>query len=336
MEFKKFNSIENSYRTKFLNKIVEEGHGNKEYVVTEKIHGANFSFWVDDFKIATGKRSGLNGDKENFNGSQGLVKKYYSHLRALFEYVKTDRNAKEVAIFAEIFGGGYNHKEVQRDIHATRVQKGVEYCPQNAVVCYDLMIDGILQDVDECNRLLDLFGIPRAETLFRGSLEDCLKYPNKYITTIPKLLGLPEIADNVCEGNVIRPSQATYLWSGERLILKNKNEKFKEKQDEPKRLKDTPKGLTDDAKAVLEQALTYLNDNRLRNVLSKLGAIEPGDFGKIMGNLTHDLMEDFSKDHGDILEALDQDSRKQLGKQLGMNAALLVRKNFANILDNNF
>ena len=238
-------------------------------------------------------------------------------------------------MFCEIFGGSY--PGVERDIHATRVQKEVLYCPQNAIIAFDLMVDGLLLDVDEANNLLDLHGIPRAQTLFRGTLQDCLAYTNEYVTTIPILFGLPAIENNICEGNVIRPAQTTYLWSGERLILKNKNSKFTEKETgEPKRLKDTPKGLTEDAQKTLELALTFLNDNRLRNVLSKLGPVTQSDFGKIMGNLQHDIMEDFVKDHGEILEALDKDSRKQLQKQLGMQTALLVRKNFANILDNNF
>lgn len=336
MDFKKYNSIENSYRTKFLNKIVEEGHSNKIFVVQEKIHGANFSLWMDEVKIVCGKRSGFLDDKVSFNGSQGVVKKYYGNLRNLFTFLQTDRNAKEVAVFCEIYGGGYPHPEVARDKHATRVQGEVQYCPDNRIIGFDISVDGILQDVDETNYLLDKFNLPKAETLFRGSLEECLKYPNEFTTTIPKLLGLPEIDGNTCEGVVIRPIENTYLWSGERLILKNKNAKFSEKDKEPKRLKDTPKDLTEEAKSVLEIALTYLNDNRLRNVLSKLGPVTQSDFGKIMGNLMHDLMEDFLKDYGDILEALDKDSRKQLGKQIGQHSALLVRKNFANILDNQF
>lgn len=44
--FKKYNSIENSYRQKFLNYIVEQGKAAGEWTVSEKVHGANFSFVV--------------------------------------------------------------------------------------------------------------------------------------------------------------------------------------------------------------------------------------------------------------------------------------------------
>jgi hypothetical protein len=33
MEFKKYNSIENSYQDAFLSSIIEQGFGNQEYLV---------------------------------------------------------------------------------------------------------------------------------------------------------------------------------------------------------------------------------------------------------------------------------------------------------------
>ena len=45
-EFKKFNSLENSYRDNFISKIREQGFESEEYIVTEKLHGANYSFTV--------------------------------------------------------------------------------------------------------------------------------------------------------------------------------------------------------------------------------------------------------------------------------------------------
>lgn len=43
-------------------------------------------------------------------------------------------------------------------------------------------------------------------------------------------LGLPPIADNICEGVVIRPVTPTYLRNGCRVLIKNKNARFAEKK----------------------------------------------------------------------------------------------------------
>lgn len=42
--FKKYNSIENTYRQEFLDKIKGHGFWEDEFVVQEKVHGANLSY----------------------------------------------------------------------------------------------------------------------------------------------------------------------------------------------------------------------------------------------------------------------------------------------------
>ena len=44
LEFKKYNSIENSFSREFMEKVVAEMPADLEYVVQEKVHGANTSF----------------------------------------------------------------------------------------------------------------------------------------------------------------------------------------------------------------------------------------------------------------------------------------------------
>lgn len=60
MEFRKYPSIENSYRKGFAQAVRDAGEeAGAEWVVTEKIHGANFSFWTDGSNVACGKRTSL-------------------------------------------------------------------------------------------------------------------------------------------------------------------------------------------------------------------------------------------------------------------------------------
>lgn len=47
MRFKKYSEIENSYRKKNIDIIVAEKLDKGEFVVQEKAHGANLSFWYD-------------------------------------------------------------------------------------------------------------------------------------------------------------------------------------------------------------------------------------------------------------------------------------------------
>ena len=47
LEFKKYSSIENSFNREFMERIVAEMPTDLEYVVQEKVHGANTSFLCD-------------------------------------------------------------------------------------------------------------------------------------------------------------------------------------------------------------------------------------------------------------------------------------------------
>ena len=65
--FKKYNSIENTYREKQIEQVYLHGYDNEKYVVQEKVHGANFSFITDGEVIQVAKRSGLIAEDEKFN-----------------------------------------------------------------------------------------------------------------------------------------------------------------------------------------------------------------------------------------------------------------------------
>ena len=46
VEFIKFPSLENTYREKEISRIAEQGLDQQKYIVTEKVHGAHFDFYV--------------------------------------------------------------------------------------------------------------------------------------------------------------------------------------------------------------------------------------------------------------------------------------------------
>mmetsp|Transcript_13892 Transcript_13892/g.32393 ORF Transcript_13892/g.32393 Transcript_13892/m.32393 type:complete len:94 (-) Transcript_13892:153-434(-) len=62
MKFKKYTSIENSHRKKFVADCVsaiELGYCKDDFVVEEKAHGANFAFYYDGTELKTASRSGF-------------------------------------------------------------------------------------------------------------------------------------------------------------------------------------------------------------------------------------------------------------------------------------
>jgi len=322
--FKKYSSIENSYRLKFVNQIREK-YSQEKYIVQEKIHGANFSFCITHTGIKCAKRSTFLAEKENFYNSKKVLNKYKNQLEQL--YVENFNENDEVVIYGEIYGGSYPHKDVlsTRD---KKVQSGVFYAPDGDFIAFDMLVNGTFLSILEMNRLLDSVQIPRSEILFEGTFEECLEFPNKFLTTLPSKKGLPLIENNFCEGVVIKPNQPLFLENGYRVIVKNKHEAFRE--DNGSKVK-PPTNISPISSELIEKAVPYINENRLRAVISKIGTLTKKDFGKLVGLLVKDVMEDLGKDF-EIEEIEDKEVAKFLNKEVGN----FIRPYFINIIDGNF
>ena len=310
MKFYKFPSIENSYRDTWIEMIREKGMAAdyRSWVVQEKIHGMNASIMCDGTQILFGTRNDFRNENEVpvchvADDMKECVTNLYHILKkkgTLFDCV---------IVYGEIFGGSYNHPEVQKYSRVSKVQKGVDYIPGVSFYAFDILLvtdwtkEPYFLNTVICESLFDQSGFFFAKTLFEGNLDDCLKYPNDNPTTIPKQFGLPEIEGNVMEGVVIKPVVPAFI-GDHRVILKNKNDKFKEKQQESNKEKQNQDfSLSEEEQELVNEALHLVNYNRFKSVLSKIPESTTEEFwdnkaniGRLMKESVSDAMEEFSKD----------------------------------------
>lgn len=360
MQFREYSSIENTYRQKEIDTIIQQGKAGGMWRVSEKVHGANISFWYDGKELKCAKRTGFLGEGSNFFNWQDVRMDEQPKIEKLWKYLLetmkvTKHTFKDeadkiqtiehpiigIVLYGEIFGGNYPHPDVPRDYCGMTVQKGVYYTPSNLFYCFDIKINGSFINETLKGELCEMFNIFWDKPLFEGTFEECINYKNEYQTTIPGRLRLPDIENNICEGNVIKPIEPAWLWCGSRVILKNKNEKFAEvtKKSSGQKIMKVDKQeviLSEKAIEMLEMLLSYVNENRLRNVLSKMEKVTDHQFGLIVGNFIKDVMEDFLKDHRDNFIVLDIKEQKYIPKRVGNECTILLRRNFLNIIDGTF
>lgn len=325
--FTKYNSIENSYREEFLQKIKDQGFDLREYVVQEKVHGANLSFITQDgTQFYAAKRLGAIEPDEQFYNYQQVRESILPQLQELWKLVLQDfPSTKQMSVFGELCGGAYPHPEVSQDKNALVVQQGIYYSPANEFYAFDILLDkGQYLPVLQATRYFQHLGLLHAETLFKGSLKECLAYPDSFSSLIPKTLGLPTLEPNIAEGVVIKPIEACYLSSGSRVILKNKNDKWAENARYHKLL-DPTENPSDKLRQLQETLQTYVTGNRLHNLLSKIGPVTTKDFGKVLGLYNKDILEDFGKDYHKELAEIDKKEVKVLNKSIGEVASEKVK-----------
>lgn len=335
MEFKKYPSIENTYQADTLQAIADQGFGEAEYLVQEKIHGANLSFFTDGVAVSAAKRTEPVAEEESFYNAIALRDQHRQRMLDLFSALNAESGAKQITVFGELFGGGYPHPGVPRDESAQLVQQGIYYHPGNQFIAYDILLDAAtFLDADATEAWLSRFGFLYARTLYRGSLTACLAYPNEFKTTLPAAFGLPELDGNTCEGVVIRPVQPLFFRSGSRVILKNKNERWSENNKYIDRallraLMQTDNELSEAAQVMCEEIFKFVHENRLTNLLSKMGPVDlKKDLGRLQGMFNKDVLEDFLKVHHAAFGALEKAEGKSVTKFLNTQAAKLIRDYF--------
>lgn len=330
MDFYKFHSIENSYREKLINKILEHHCSNDDnpWCVTEKIHGANFSFTTDGQEVIAGKRTSFLKTKQErdwFMKSDYIYEKYKDNVLDLFNYFK---DAKQLVIYGELFGGLYHCKGVSKIKEFPTIQKGVQYSPEHQFRAYDIAV------IDKDNNksyvnykiAIDTFKtckIPYLDILYSGSFKECLDWSKQHYedkTTIPEQLDLPEIENNVREGHVLKPIEPAKLSSGESIVLKHKNDKFKEVQNSKNKNK-----VSDKVRKFIDLCLCYVTEQRLDNVLSKFGELDSKSIGKVIGLFSKDVFEDFRKDV-EKYDELETKEKKHVRKSVNTECSKLIMK----------
>lgn len=328
MEFKKFPSLTNAYMTKFLAMIKEQGLGLfDEWVVYEKVHGSNFSLHYDGETLKAARRTSFLDEHEKFHGYKAVIETHREDIIKLWEVLGKPAH---LAVYGELFGGSYAHKDVQA-IQTSRIQKGIEYCLDVRFFVFDISVNDNILGADSFKMLMKDSNFFEAKELFRGTLEECLEYGDTFQTTIPERLELPPIEDNICEGTVIKPILTTFIGDN-RVILKNKNDKWTEKAAAPKvKVSDT---YSEEVKAMIENVSRFVTENRLKNVVSKEAELELKDFGKLLKLFNTDIIEDFLKEYS--INDFSKVERSQITKSVNTFSAKMIRDNINAIVNGEF
>lgn len=330
MIFKTYNAIENAYQTRVIDQIRLQGFGDEVFIVQEKVHGANFSFFTDGNEIRIGKRTAFITKDEKFFNAHQILERYRKNVIEVFRKVKAMHpDVETVVIYGELFGGGYKHKEVEPVKDAVKVQKGIEYTPHNDFYAFDIKLNGVTYlDTDVINPIFEETGFFYAQTLFQGTLEEALRFPNVFNSKIPGWFGLPEL-NNMCEGTIIRTLKTRYFGNGARVILKNKNEKWIEKAKMVKKQEKTVQKqmrFSETAQNIWDEIQRYATVNRLNNVVSKVGELEPKMVGKVIGLFAQDILEDFGKDFPEAFTTIEKEEQKMINKKLNSLVIDIVKQ----------
>lgn len=297
-QFKKFPSLENTYQTKPIQIAEELSLDKQQYIVTEKVHGANFSFWMTEEHLSVegiglcstvvikcAKRSGWIEDDEKFFNYQPVLEKYRNRLENIFDAMSDD--CEELVIFGELYGGN--------------IQSGMCYKDEQDFIAFDMKLDGVPVDKLAMFNDLKTYEIPCVPLLGKfDTLQEALNFNESFASLLMREGFSGEEKHKEAEGVVIEPVTPSWFPNGSRVYFKKKTKRFLEKGGN--KIKKAPETLPKELEGILTTSFEYINESRFQSVCSKIGEVTIKDIGKVMGLMTQDILLDVQKDGFEIPE----------------------------------
>lgn len=306
------------------------------WVVTEKIHGANFGITTDGSSVRFAKRKEFLQPESDFFNYQSLKHKLVEKVKEIFTILRAERKQLVfVYVYGELFGGEYPHPNVPAVSNVQAVQTGVYYSPKIEYCAFDIAVEenskSAARSYLDYHKAIELFqqvGMMYAQPLFLGKYEDALAYNIEFDSTIPALLGLPKLPYvNKAEGIVIKPIKSIYIetYKGRiRPIIKQKIPEFAEDSrfhSAKKWMTPTPQSLPQhlSIESELSQEMQALvTPPRLSNVISKVGITVSDKFQKqeLIELLVSDVLETFNEEYESLFCCLSTDIQQNMIEKL--------------------
>jgi Rnl2 family RNA ligase len=293
-------------------KMASKGKGNtpaaRNWVATEKVHGAHFALVCDASGPRPAKRREFLAEDE-LDEFFGVSRIWPALTVAAARCAALLRNSAGLAedaavtLYGELAGGRYPHPDVPEVDGAQPVQTGVWYAPSLFWLLFDAQVT-----VGERRRWLaerevraaaSDAGLLSVPVLARGPLKQLQDLPAAFPSRVPALFGLPELEDNLAEGYVLKPA-VEWEEGAERPMLKVKQKAFAEDHRfaGARPYIAPPEGAAGVPAWLVVQASALLTPTRAAAAVSKLG---PGSATEVVaGEIAKDAAEEISEELGGL------------------------------------
>ena len=310
MDFTKWNSIENHYQKGIFERWIylNPELNNIDVEITEKIHGANFSILVSPCEKAkfASRNSVLEEDAKFYGFQEVFEREEYVGLIKFLEVLSRKHDA-EIQLYGELYGG--------------KIQKGVFYGTEKNFRWYSLRWNGAIYPPQKAAIILNNFLHLKAPAVGVFNVGgDLIKFIDEVETEFQSNLTPKEYTErNICEGVVMVPYEQNFWNQSSLLLIKKKNEEFKDKSHARKHER-VEKVIPENVQELTDEALSYINENRTNDLQSKNGEFNDiKDISKFAKEYFNDLFSDFEKDNYTEWHCLDKLEQGYIKKVIGKN-----------------
>jgi Rnl2 family RNA ligase len=277
-----------------------------DWIVNEKIHGANFSFILTAQGLAFAKRKETLSWEDDFFAFQRIVPSLQKALFKLYDLLENEYPLVQAQLYGELFGGAYPHPKVKPIEGLEAIQTGVYYHPDIQFQAFDLALtneEGVrfYLGYRKLRELCEAAKVPYVKAVFEGDLTTALNMNIEIESPTPIDFGLAPITDNIIEGVVIRPAEALLVDGPKgpfRPIIKRKNKRFKEElaYHQAQKWSYNLYSDQDEVEFYLLELSHFLNENRIMSAISKIGWVKDNKRKSQLRELVwQDILESYAE-----------------------------------------
>lgn len=298
MKFIKYPSLVNSYKEDVVEDAMNSGYTG-QWVVTEKVDGANFSFYCDGTSVKAASRNQF--VDESFYSCDDVIASHKDDILKTYDILQHYGFLAEddyIIVTGELFGRGIQNRIPYNDKQWAAFSLAA-VSPDSGSVTYLPLF-----------RMFESLPIPVVPIIsVVETLEEALSYS-------------PVVKSAYCdadaEGIVISPIE---YYGSSTTQFKHKAPAFVEITTRKKKAEVV--GLTESDNIILDELLSLVTESRVYSALSKRGKVEMSDFWAVVSATRADVLEDYSITYGRSID--EADNQKLVNKHLTKDITTIVR-----------
>ena len=311
--------------------LTEQGHNYDTmiWLLQEKLHGSNSCFihrYIDGEKdIKLGRRNGLVPENE--------LKSFFNIGEAYQEYMPSLADLAETVCYERGLDSRNHRVIVYCELYGNKIQKGMKYNDVETIAVFDIRIDNTFLSYQDVESMCSRHGIPLAPLVMKGTLDELVEKFRDQLedmnSLVPRVLHGQDIMDAPAEGVIVRPYNLEETYDPDDEDFKMLRYKWKKMEfSERPKPKQVTAGEVSHLQALLEEAINYINIQRLETFKSKVGVeflMNKRNMGKNIGALVKDTLIDIREESKFVPLLEDKKHFAELRKMISKTSSQLIQ-----------
>lgn len=302
---------------------------SEPWVLVEKIHGSNSGFV---YQCQEGEPTYQLARRNGFVPPTEL-KSFFNIEKAYQPYLEKLNQLCESACYELGLDHRHHQVVVNCELYGADIQKGMNYHDTESILVFDIRVDNTFLSYEKVRTLCALHGLPVVPLIQQGTLDNLITSFQAQLegfnSHVPQKIHGQPVTDAPAEGVILRPLLLDDIYDPKAVNSMVQRYKWKKMEhcERPKK-KVVTEGEQTHLQALMEEAVGYINIQRLHTFKSKVGVeciMKKQNIGKNINELVKDTLVDIREESKFTSLLQNKKLFAELRKMISQTSARLIQ-----------